>query len=82
MKKETPEEKSFVQSTEPVKEKSFVKKETSVVIMFRQNRKFDLHIGREMITFRGRESKKVPKTWINHKDFEVVKKYFIIKEGV
>jgi len=30
-------------------------------IMFKENRKFDLHIGREMVTFRGREIKQIPR---------------------
>jgi len=69
---------------EPIPMKQEPKKKTTsgkraVEIMFKQNRKFDLHIGREMVTFRGRETKKVPKKWIDHKDFESVKQYFVIK---
>ena len=67
----------FPESKEPVKKTSLVEK--TVKLTFRENRKFDLHVGREMITFRGRETKLVPKDWLNHKDFQVVKNYFIQK---
>ena len=53
-----------------------------VKIKFRQNRKYDLHIGRNMITFFGREDKIVPESWAKHKDFENIKSLFIIKGGV
>ena len=52
---------------------------STVNIMFRESRKFDLHVGREMITFRGREIKPVPASWMKHPDFLQQKKYFIIK---
>jgi hypothetical protein len=55
------------------------KKEKKVNIMFRENRKFDLHIGRDMITFLGRESKSIPAAWLDHKDWNNVSKYFIVK---
>ena len=48
------------------------KKVQTVNIMFRERRKFDLHVGRNMLTFRGRESKPVQKSWIEHKDFQQV----------
>ena len=56
-----------------------VKKEKTVEIMFRENRKFDLHVGRDMITFLGRKTKSVPAAWLNHKDFKQVQKLFVIK---
>ena len=62
---------------EPIKKK--VPKEETVNIMFRENRKYDLHIGRDMITFRGAEIKPVPKSWLSHRDFQNVKKLFIVK---
>jgi len=52
---------------------------SKVNIMFRETRKFDLHIGRNMITFRGRETKPVPKEWTDHKDFKPVESLFVIK---
>lgn len=58
------------------------KKEVMVNIKFKENRKFDLHVGRKMLTFRGRESKPVPESWLTHKDFLCVQNLFIIKKGV
>lgn len=64
---------------EPKPEKK-VYKEKMVTIMFRENRKFDLHIGRDMITFRGRENKEVPASWLKHKDWTPkIAKKFIVK---
>jgi hypothetical protein len=63
----------------PITNKVQVKIEKKVNIMFRENRKFDLHIGRNMITFLGRESKPVPVSWLKHKDWFNVSKYFIVK---
>jgi hypothetical protein len=60
-------------------EKKKVPKQETVNIIFRQNRKFDLHVGRDMITFRGRESKPIPKSWLKHSDFLQSKKLFIVK---
>jgi len=48
-------------------------------ITFRENRKFDLHIGRNMITFKGRETKPVPIAWLDHKDFKMVEHLFVRK---
>jgi len=74
------EQKTFQESKEQTKEKSSPEKPVQKVqITFRENRKFDLHIGRNMITFRGRETKSIPKEWVDHKDFEIVKKYFNLK---
>ena len=53
------------------------KKKVSVI--FKGNRKFDLHVGRNMITFRSRERKDIPAKWLKHKDWQNVKKYFVIK---
>lgn len=52
---------------------------TDVTVTFRQNRKYDLHIGREMVTFRGRETKKIPASWVAHKDWDNVSQLFIVK---
>jgi hypothetical protein len=55
------------------------KREKMVTITFRDNRKFDLHIGRNMVTFNGRESKPIPSSWLTHGDWQNVKNYFLIK---
>ena len=55
------------------------KKSKTVTVTFRENRKFDLHVGREMVTFMGRESKKIPASWLNHQGFIQVRKYFVVK---
>ena len=68
------EEKSGV--TIPEKK---IQKEEKITVMFRENRKFDLHVGRYMITFRGRENKPIPKSWLKHPDFLQQSKKFIIK---
>lgn len=59
---------------EPVK-----MKEKMIPVTYRYNNKFDLHIGRKMMTFKGRETKGVPTAWLNHKDWDPVKKYFAVK---
>lgn len=65
------------QQTPPAKKVGKIAK--TVMIMFRESRKFDLHVGREMITFMGRESKPVPAAWLKHPDYLQQKKYFIEK---
>ena len=55
------------------------KTDKTVKIMFLYNRKFDLHVGREMKTFMGRESKDVPASWLKHPDFLQQKQYFSVK---
>ena len=50
-----------------------------VSVMFRENRKFDLHVGREMITFKGREIKQIPAEWLLHRDFLQASDQFIVK---
>jgi hypothetical protein len=70
------EKKTIKQPIKPVEKKV----EKKVEITFRENRKFDLHVHREMMIFRGRETKSISKAWLEHKDFKQVEKYFIIKE--
>lgn len=62
-------------------EKIETKKATSkmVTVTFRDNRKFDLHIGREMVTFKGRETKSIPSAYLTHKDWVQVKHLFVVK---
>jgi len=64
---------------------SRVKKETpetvnieKIPVTFRGNRKYDLHIGREMVTFLSRETKEIPKNWLNHPDWIQTKKLFVV----
>ena len=66
-----------VGSPKPVKK--VAPSQQMVTIVFKQNRHFDLHVGREMVEFRGRESKQIPKEWLEHRDFKQAAKYFTIK---
>lgn len=50
-----------------------------VTITFRENRKFHLHIGRNVMVFKGRQSKQIPEDWLTHKDWPSVSSYFIVK---
>lgn len=55
--------------------------EETVSVMFRQNRKYELKLGRKIFIFEGREKKSIPKSLIDHKDFTpIIKKYFVIQE--
>lgn len=49
-----------------------------IPVTFRGNRKYDLHIGREMITFLSRETKEIPKKWLKHSDWLQAKKLFVV----
>jgi hypothetical protein len=51
----------------------------SVSLVFMQNRKFDLHVGREVVVFNGREQKPIPREWLDHPDFLQVRNYFVVK---
>lgn len=61
----------------PEDNEKVVKEKVSVT--FRENRKFDLHIGREVVTFKARERKDIPKEWLKHRDWQNVSKYFVVK---
>lgn len=50
-----------------------------VEVTFKENRKFDLHVGRKLLTFKGREKKTIPKEWLDHPDFQQVNKMFIVR---
>lgn len=54
--------------------------ENDVQITFRGNRKFDLQIGRNTITFRGRESKIIPASYLKTKDWKQQSSKFIVRE--
>jgi len=52
-----------------------------VRLVFKGTRTFELHIGRKIYRFEGREPKYVPKSVLDHKDFtEQTRKYFVIGE--
>ena len=58
-----------------------VSSSSEVILMFKQNRKFELKIGRNYYTFFGREKIKVPKKVIEHPDFtSAIAKYFVVQE--
>lgn len=57
------------------------KKDSTVFITFKGNRKIDLHVGRQSITFRGRERKSIPASWLTHPDFKCMANQFIISKG-
>ena len=53
--------------------------EKRVILTFRENRAFELHIGNNVTRFEGRESKVVSERVVKHKDFtEQTAKKFII----
>jgi len=60
-------------------DKTVSKRLDDVKIMFLEERKYDLHVGREMITFRGRETKAIPRAWLKHPDFIQMSKLFVVK---
>jgi len=56
------------------------KPKSTVDITFKGNRKYDLHVARQIVTFRGREKKDIPVEWLKHPDFKCVSHNFIIKK--
>lgn len=71
------DKKEFYPAAVPeIKKKETVK---TVTITFRENRTFDLHVGRDIKQFGPRESKPIPVTWLKHRDFMQQKSKFIIK---
>ena len=52
----------------------------TVTLVFKQNRKKELHIGKEVYTFWGASRLQVPRSVIEHPDFESQRKYFLVKE--
>lgn len=65
----------------PVKktEKQIEKKDT-VILVFKQNRKFELCVNRIVYFFEGKIPVEVPKSVIQSEQFKQQEKYFIIKE--
>lgn len=66
-------------SGDATKDKPVVKKTKEVTVTFRENRKYDLHVGRNMITFLARETKKIPADWLKHPDWKQASKLFVVK---
>jgi len=63
------------------KEKKTFKQSVEVLLTFRENRTFELHVNRQLIRFEGRQTIKLPKAITEHADFTVnIAKNFIIKE--
>ena len=58
---------------------SRVKREIKAFVTFRENRKYDLHIGRKVITFMARETKEIPESLLKHPDWEQASKLFVIR---
>jgi len=57
--------------------------EETINIMFRYNRLFELHIGRVIYRFEGRETKPVPASILTHSDWtkQTAKKFVIKREA-
>ena len=63
------------------KEQNKVAPSSEVILMFKQNRKFELRIGRNYYIFNGREKVKVPRSVVEHPDFtHEIQKYFVVQE--
>lgn len=73
-----PEAATKVEKASVVQPKQTVNRDT-VMVTFRHNRKHDLHIGRNMVTFRARETKPIPKAWLKHPDWASEAIFFIVK---
>lgn len=52
-----------------------------VEIMFKQNRRFELKLGRNYFIFEGREKKVIDKALLSHPDWTpVISNYFVVQE--
>lgn len=54
--------------------------EKMIPVTFKENRKYDLHIGRRVIVFMSRETKEIPLSFLSHPDWEQAKDQFVIKK--
>jgi hypothetical protein len=52
---------------------------STVSVTFLENRKYDLHIGNDIITFLGHETKSIPSAWLKHVDWQNVSAFFSVK---
>lgn len=59
--------------------KKYTATKREVTIVFRENRKFDLHVGRDTVVFGPGEAKSIPREWLKHPDFRQVQRYFAIR---
>lgn len=60
---------------------NYPKELKTVKLTFTGNRSYELHIGREIYRFNGRESKDLPVSVLDHKDFtDIVRQKFVIGE--
>jgi hypothetical protein len=55
-------------------------KKDTVILVFKQNRKKELHIGRDVYTFWGASSLTVPRSVVEHSDFKNHRREFLVKE--
>ncbi|GAG94383.1 unnamed protein product [marine sediment metagenome] len=74
------EKDSYKASGEDEKSKYEATSPDEVILVFKENRKKELKVGRQMFTFMGPSSQKVPRSVVEHPDFESQRKYFLIKE--
>lgn len=49
-------------------------------VTFKENRKYDLHIGRKVVVFKARETKDIPAAYLLHPDWKQASKLFLIKK--
>lgn len=55
-------------------------KSDMVTLVFKENRTFELKVGRNVYTFAGQEAKQVQRSVIDHPDFTPeIKNYFVIR---
>jgi hypothetical protein len=50
-----------------------------VTLVFKKNRTKELHVNKKIYRFEGPQAKEVPRSVIEHPDFENQRKYFLIK---
>lgn len=60
-------------------EKKEVIEKDDTSITFKYNRKYDLHLGRKIITFMAGETKPIRKSLLKGEDWDQAKKLFIVK---
>ena len=75
-------DKDILKTSEEDEKKKYTqtKPEAEVTLVFKENRKKDLHIGKDVYTFYGASKMIVPRSVIEHPDFESQKEEFLIKE--
>lgn len=82
---ELPEKENYPADTELPKKTfkglgEYVKENPDVSLTFKQNRAFELHVGRRMFRFDGQVTIYVPRWVLKHKDFtKDIKNLFVVK---